>query len=496
MNIPFKNYVEITSGVGASAAVPTRQFILRLFSDHPEISPTAILEFQKASDVGDFFGTASEEYKRAVFYFSYLSPSATSPKRISFARHSPNGNSAKIFGDTHATLTTLQAATTGSFTLVFDGVNVPVTGIDLSATASFADVASEIQTAVRAVVGANTTNATVAYDAPNARFVFDTQNVADVDIEIEATGTAPNDLATALGWVAGRVVDGSVAQTASDAFNKAENISNNFGSFLYMTTLTIVDHVEIATLNAGLNFLYMYLVEIPEANSASWSAALVGIGGTSLTLQKAGEYHGQFPASILAATNYGRPNASVNYMFRSASLTPTVTTGADADLYDSLRINYYGRTQTAGTQLSFFQRGVLCGGPTAATDMNVYANEMWLKDDAASKIMSLLLSAGRVPANESGRAKVLSVVQETIDRARVNGTISVGRTLDAIQREYVTSISDDPLAYVQVQSAGYWLGAVIEPFVVGGTTQYKVVYTLIYAKDDAIRKVEGFHNLV
>ena len=30
----------------------------------------------------------------------------------------------------------------------------------------------------------------------------------------------------------------------------------------------------------------------------------------------------------------------------------------------------------------------------------------------------------------------------------------------------------------------------------GGTTEFKIVYTLIYSKDDVVRKVEGTHTLI
>jgi hypothetical protein len=39
------------------------------------------------------------------------------------------------------------------------------------------------------------------------------------------------------------------------------------------------------------------------------------------------------------------------------------------------------------------------GLATDPVDMNVYANEIWLKDAAGAAILSLLLSLGKVSAN-------------------------------------------------------------------------------------------------
>jgi hypothetical protein len=405
-----------------------------------------------------------------------------------------------VFGGTHVSLATLQLATAGALVLSFGGVDVPVTGIDLSAAVSFADVATELTSSIQATATPNTSSAAVTYDAVNQRFVFNSNVIANVTIAVEESGSGNNNLAVNLGWMTGAIlVDGTLAQTVSDSFSRAENLTNNFGSFAFIPALTIVQHAELAALNAGRNFLYQYYVPVSAANASSWSPALIGFAGTGITLSPvAGQYPELLPMAILAATDYGRRNAVVNYMFKQAGgLTPSVSTGEDADTYDTLRINYYGRTQTAGQFLDFYQRGLLCGGAAAAVDMNVYANEQWLKDAAGSRLMSLLLSAGRVPANASGRSQVLAVLQSTIDDALFNGVISVGKSLTNDQKVFVTQQSGDPLAWHQVQNVGYWVDArIVQEIGPGGTIEYKAVYILIYSKDDAIRKVEGTHALV
>ena len=180
-----------------------------------------------------------------------------------------------------------------------------------------------------------------------------------------------------------------------------------------------------------------------------------------------------------------------------AGLTPSVQTTADAATYDAIRVNYYGRTQTAGQFIDFYQRGVLTGLATAPTDQNVYANEQWLKDAAGAAIMTLLLSLGRVSANAQGRSQLVAILQSVIDRALFNGTISVGKTLNPTQKLYISELSGDDLAWHQVQNIGYWLDVNFEQVVAQDSSiSFKAVYTLIYSKDDAIRKVEGTHVLI
>jgi hypothetical protein len=218
----------------------------------------------------------------------------------------------------------------------------------------------------------------------------------------------------------------------------------------------------------------------------------------SLTLQPPpDQYAEQVPMMIFAATDYTAVNSVQNYMFQTFNLVPTVTDDATSDSLDAINVNYYGATQESGQQIAFYQRGLLSGLPTSPSDMNVFANEIWLKDAAGVAIINLLLSVSQVPANKSGTGLILSVLQNVIDQAVNNGTISVGKTLTNNQKLYITQITGDPNAWQQVQNIGYWINCVISPYTdEGGNTEYQAVYTLIYSKDDVIRKVTGTHVLI
>ena len=203
----------------------------------------------------------------------------------------------------------------------------------------------------------------------------------------------------------------------------------------------------------------------------------------------------EVPMMIEAATDYTMANSVQNYEFQQfPTLLPSVTNDADADTYDNLSINYYGQTQTAGTFISFYQRGVLMGLSTNPLDMNVYANEQWLKDASTAAIMNALLVLTQIGANAQGRSQVLSILQELINQALLNGTISVGKTLTQTQILFITQVTNDPLAYQSVKSLGYWVDAVITA--TGSPVVYSVVYTLVYSKDDIIRFVQGTDILI
>ena len=61
----------------------------------------------------------------------------------------------------------------------------------------------------------------------------------------------------------------------------------------------------------------------------------------------------------------------------------------------------------------------------------------------------------------------------------------------------IGQLTGDENAWQQVARIGYWLDCVLQSYVTTDSrTEWKAVYTLIYSKDDAIRKVEGSHVLI
>lgn len=501
MSIAFKKYVNIISGVGGGAGVRTRDLIGRIITSNPLVSPGAVLEFRSATDVGTYFGTTSNEYKRAVDYFGYISPSIAAPQLLSFSRWSELGNGAAIIGNNDPkVLAQFTPVNAGAFDITVNGVVSHVTAIDLSAAASLAAVATAIQTRV---VSAGFVGATVTFAAN--RFTVQLAPTALGDIAATSVSVGAQDVAFIAGLTAAaNAIDikGVAAQTALDAFTASQDISDNFGSFLFIDTLDLSEVTSLAAANDALNVKFMYTARVLRADYAAWFTALKSFSGIGLTLMDPAlypnEYPDQLPMAILAATNYDKRNAVQNYMFKQGqNLTPLVTTTVDSDALDANRINYYGQTATAGQKITFYQRGKLMGLPTDPIDMNVYANEMWLKDDAGAALMALQLGVSRVPANATGVAMILGTLQPIIDQALLNGTISVGKELNSQQKIFIEQQTGDDTAWRQVESVGYIVSCVIEQDVQPDSSiEFKAVYTLIYSKDDAIRVIDGTHELI
>lgn len=501
--IPQSRYIQITSGVGGGAGVRLRDLISRLFTNNELVPPGGVVEFTDETAVGAYFGTTGEEYKRAVFYFGFIGKTIARPKRLAFGRWCDTAVAPKVWGNKVAkTVNAFSAIANGGLNITMGADAHDLAGINLTGAATLAAVATAIQTALRAAAGTQWAACSVTFDATTNRFNL-AGGVPGAGAMAVGVASAGTDLAPLLGWTAasGAIINnGSAVETLSASLDASAQASNNFGSFLFMPSLQLAQKTEIAGWNDAQNNMFLYMGRTDAANAATLSAAILGMSGAALTLSPlAGEYPEMLPGMILAATDYTQRGAAQNYMFQQAQLTPAVATSAEADTYDNMRVNYYGVTQTAGQQIAFYQRGVLMGTVTDATDMNTYANEMWLKDAASVALMSLLLSQGQVPANAAGRLAILGVLAgpDVVGRALDNGTISVGKDLSTQQKLFVSEQTGDPLAWVQVQSKGYWLDVVMVSYATtDGRVEWKAQYKLVYSKADAVRKVEGTHDLI
>lgn len=503
--ISFTRYVDITSGVLGSGAVKTRELILRIFTANPLMPSNSFVEFTTYAEVLAFFGSTSNITKRAAAYFGFLSKLNSSPQKMSVASWVQVAVPARIYGAPSATasLTALKTITSGNLALTINGIGHTIATMNFSGAANLAAIATILQTAVRAAdADTNWSAATVTYDATRGAFnlVGGVASPAS-PVSVAVAAATSVDAGVALGWedVTSIFSFGSAAQSLTTTLAQSTAASNNFATFSFDPTLNDAQLVEIATWNQTENNMFVFLPTALSSTAAQISSELIGFPGIAVTLSPLStEFPELLPAMIAASTDYENSrNVSQNYMFQQANLTPSVNTDAEADAYDPLRINYYGVTQTAGQQIAFYQRGVLMGGGNSPTDIGIYVNEIWLKSSIGAAIMSLFLALPQISANAAGRATLVSTILSVITKALFNGVISVGTTLNNTQIQSINLVTGNQTAWRQVQTIGYWLDVEFGSNVtIDSRTEYFATYTLVYKKNDAIRKVQGTHDLV
>lgn len=507
MTIPFSRIIKIDSSVGGASTIARRELSGLIVTTSPLAPLGSVLEFERAQDVANHFGASSETAKRAAFYFAYIDPNGGRPSKLLVGAFADSPRSPAVYGATaQARLTTLQQISAGSLLITVGNTGYNVNGVNLSEVTSFAGVATAIQTAVREANATVFATFTCTYDAVAQRFVLNLGTPGAGTMTVAGQQSDPNNLGYLMFVAAAQpgVINsrGSNQQTAAEALAAIVDASDNFGSLVFEKDLSLIDYTDAAKLNAGYGVTFMLMGRVTTAQVAEWGPACVGIASQALTHYDPanGQYPEMLPMCQMAATDYSKPNASVNYMFRNNSgsmLSPTVFSGNVATSYEAMRVNFIGETQNAGRKVAFYMPGLLGGGAQALVDMGVHANEQWLKAEATSDLGNLLINSGRVPANAAGRATIMATLQGVVQRALTNGVISVGKELTTLQRSFILQRTNDATAPIQVQSAGYWLDVVIRDEVDGsGNMRYYAAYVLIYSKDDAIRRIEGSHNLI
>ena len=285
MAIAFTKYVDITSLTENQSPVSTRDYISRIFTTNELVPTNSYIEFTSLSQVGNYFGTTSEEYARAAFYFGFISKSYYSPQKLSFASYVSVAVPPKIFGSRFSTtLAQFQAINNGSFRMTLGADTKDITGLDFSTATSLADVAAAIELAINAETGPQWTAATVAYDASRGAFNFVGGDAVNAVVSVTSAGVGTNIVNT-IGWGSLAIFsDGATAMTVTETLQASANASNNFATFLFMpaTELTLDEVIEAAMWNASYdpNISFMYLVPVLRDDVGDYHLALSGYAGT------------------------------------------------------------------------------------------------------------------------------------------------------------------------------------------------------------------------
>lgn len=486
MAISQKRYVDITSGVAAQPQATRREFILRCMTTSSKQPSAEVSEFSTLADVAEQFGITSAEYVYAGKYFAFTSKDVTKPGKISFGRYADSNIAASIIGmNSPAAVADIKTQSTVTFTLKVNGANSAISA-DCSSVASYADVASALQTAIRADSNTALADATVGY--VNSVFTI-------------TGGSGVSTLSVSGGEIAMLGLDKTIdnakvdAETPAEAMARTAGYSDNFGSFLFVPVLTTSQITAVAEWNNTdeQNLKYIYCVPVTNSTYSELTSALDGFNGVWVQLATAEGKEEYMPAAWLAAIDFTRTNGTSNPMFQQfPGAAVAVSNNTDANTYDAAKVNYYGATQTAGRQLAFLQRGVLQGN---IADAGVYANEMWMKDSFTTAFLNLLLAINKIPANRDGEAMCRTVMQETIDIAKRNGTILPAKEFDAAQKAGINALCGRTTAANEVYADGYAISITVTTDPNDPATRI-IKYLLVYSKGDSIRKVVGTDVMV
>jgi hypothetical protein len=495
--IPMKKYVDVSSALvrrqtGEDVGMHTRVFTQSASISSPD-GEASLKTFTGVSGVLDFFGESSEEYRFSLVYFGTKHRVDQSPpSKIQFQKWRSVSSQGVFTGGAHSDLVTLQAITAGQMNVNFNGAgDTTITGIDLSSITSFADIPAVLSPLVQAVPGLS--SASVEYDSILQRVIVRTGVLGSG--QTMSIGAGPvDDASNALGLDSGGFVDGSDSKTPVQAITDSIAVDDKFFGVGFMpdAALSNSDISDVAVFLNGKPNNLGFIYGESRPNDATLDPLLDLIsdtGGVFIVKDQPGEHHLAAMLGAVSNTNYSKASITKEVIFdQSSGITTSVESEAEATSLDGKRVNYYGKHQRLGIR-NFLAPGKLQGGANDIDSMGVYASNEKLKRDVIIALDKKMLQGRPIPLNSQGISTVKSIISDVAREAIRSGVISLGVPIDAeSDRQEIISIVDDDAAPDIIISNGFYVNVEIS-----NSDANTIVYDLIYAASDKVRKVIGTH---
>jgi hypothetical protein len=391
------------------------------------------------SSVGDDFGTTSDVYKAAQFFFSQ-SPRAN---QLAIGEAFLTAQPAYILAATltAAQITTLKTITTGSMVLAIGGVAHNITALNFSAVTTLASIATLIQSNFTAnsipatctvktlpggvqklIIAPTVTTATVAYPAAHVSGAF--------------CGTALNMTAAA----GGTLLQAYTPTDIASELDNIQNAANSAGQFIYgwtfVSTLRDVDiQMTAAAWALTQTAACMPLVSSdPNAYDPSYTTDLAS--QLKLTLNRRCDYIftsnlDYYPdVSILAymlSVNYLLQDSTTTAKFKQLpGMNPEPLAVSQWLVLKSKGYNAY--TQT-GTNALVYREGT-SGDESTPWFMDTLINMDNFVQDLSVNVYNVFLRNRKVPYTTKGQMMLVDACNDTGRQYVYNGTFADRQVTD------------------------------------------------------------------
>ena len=420
--------VTTTPGVSFTAG---RTRTLFLTTDADVLDPTGAGKarvYSRFSQVAEDFDSGSAPYDAAQIYFGQ----SPYPRALIVGRWTDADQNKLILGGTPATLTALQAITSGTLEYP-DGVDVSIP--TLANATSFSAIAVIIQAAIRAASGASGSE-DVTYESSPGRFRVDIGSVSGGGSMIEngSSGTLGDMLGlTAVGGAVSR--PGGSAEAVGDGLDAITALQPQFlfvvAQAAQNDTAAMRDIAAWAAANQKL-----FSAESNEAaalvtNEATSELALLATAqpeGALATFSRAVEYKALSIAARFSGINLDRPRSLVTAKFLSLP-------GTSADLFTETELTELRRKDVnfyrAEYGIPIYAEGQMLNG--AWIDDTVWLR--WIVDAIQQATFNHLLQSGRVSLTPAGIQALEEVIEAVCRRGVNNGGIAPGPVTPALAAE-------------------------------------------------------------
>lgn len=493
MTIPASQLVDITPRV-IGGGLSGLAFVGTFLTKNSNLPTKTAVPFYNLSSVGEYFGTASDEYKLASNYFSADSNSSKKPDVLWFYRFADVAVGAFLRGASNpAKLDALKAITNGSFGIKVDGSTLAISGLDFSSEVSFSGVASVVQTALNTALAGTTCSWNSSFQA----FVVGSPTTgAASTIEFATAGASGTDVSGLLGLTSGVASQGQAATSLTDTMYGAVNSNSNFWSFMPVWSETSTEALELAEwCNAqGVRFLYSMVDAAADAlvpNNPACLGQQVGdfIGVCPVYNTKA---LGAMAMGIGAAIDPSRLNGRKTWAYKQQNgLAFTVDNATNAQVLQNNGYNFYGDYATASEQFKLFQNGQVSGN---AKWLDTYYGQVFIRDGLQNAWLNALMLNNTVPYNEDGYSILRAAAMDVINTSINAGFIRQGVSLSESQKATVQSEAGLDISGA-LETQGWYL-QILDPTTQVRSERGTPVVSFWYMDGGSVQRIQGVSTVL
>ena len=438
MTLDIQDIVEVKATIAPGGVAP-RQFgrTLLVITDEEFDADTdsRAQVFANIGEVADEYASDSEAYEAAQVYFSQT----PYPQPLVIGRWSGQDRRAALIGGTPGTLSDLQAITSGTMTVQ----GATVTNPDLSSTTSYAEIATAVQTALRATAEASLDDAEVSYDGGLGVFVVTLGFEAEgepYDFTAAFADVSTGTLADELGLDAASGAEIAVGHNGEPIEDALEAISAADDSWYFVAADSNIADTESAVslaqwVETRQHMLALDTTEAQVTTPDEWSSLVAtrlaprDLDRTFVVWSASADHKALSMAARLSSVRFDGLNTLITPKFKSLPGTvPDVLNAAQQDELDRKRIGYYTR---------FGQDAIFAEGWTLSGDwIDVRYWLDWITNAIQSEVFNLLRDhPARVSQTDEGLASITAAVERVCEAGRRNGGIAPGRVAESVAND-------------------------------------------------------------
>lgn len=515
MSLPYYKFVPVTGSVVSPAFTTEKKHALLAVTDPLIGTGTPYLSFSGNSALKNFaaiLGTSGNDYKFAQKYFAFLSKSGYGVQKLLVARWYKTAAAAFVKGKSSvASLATLTDISSGSVKVNLGSETAFEAVVDLSSATSYADIATILQTAIRANTAGGTayTAATVVYNSFTKGFIITSGDTGVLSaVSACESGTTGTDLLELLGLDGAELSQGADAETYAQFCDRILNA--NTGAFSITTNESLTNDEIAAAVKwlqgvlggeQTINTLMRLVFNISDKETAkALQSTLSGLSYTGYVVcyDPNNELVHALDCAICGAIDFTRANGAINFNFQPAvGYSPITVLGTVVDYQqgntnmslaeelDALCISYVYSVGFGEQEQVFYGLGLMAND--FGTE-DVQVNESWIETDLQNRVMNGFASLEKVKLQgDDAREFISAIIAPTFEQGQNNGSIARNGTLSDSDKNAIAVATNNAAAADAVEANGYYYQ--IESLTAEDISQRRVRVLVCYLCGGVVNKV-------